>query len=170
MVQGWSFVILEVPPNPMGWIHVRTLKDTFDNGICVLSQQLCFSNGSQGEVTRHVSAQLLIAPLKEFHRHWDGQGHHGRAAVILQKHEEALKNKRLKWNKASPADRNWKIKIRTTRGGQEKQNKGSRKLMLWWQHWQQASKKQQGRKSKTAAAGDDCTHISVLCKRRKHDI
>jgi len=93
---GWSFMILEVPSSPMGWTYAHTLKDTFDDGICVISQQLCFSNGSQGEVTRHVSAQLLIAPLKELHCHWDSQGHHRRAAVILQKHEEALKNKGLK--------------------------------------------------------------------------
>lgn len=65
-----------------------TLKDTPEDGLCVLSQQLCLGNGSQGQVTGHVPAQLLIAPLQEFHCHWHSQGHHWGPVVILQKHEK----------------------------------------------------------------------------------
>lgn len=57
-------------------------------GLRVFSQQIGLGDGSQGEITGHVPAQLPVPSLQEPHRYRDGQHHDRRAAVVLRRPRE----------------------------------------------------------------------------------
>lgn len=50
----------------------HTLEYALYYNVCVISQEICLGDRSQGQVVGHIPAQFLVAPVEEFHRDGDG--------------------------------------------------------------------------------------------------
>lgn len=50
----------------------HTLEYALYYNLCVIGQEVCLGNCSQGQVVGHIPAQFLVASVEEFHCNGDG--------------------------------------------------------------------------------------------------